>query len=200
MLAEAIKSRSSNTAKHHRNQVTWLDCLNFYITYGKSATLQFKIIWSYTMLWIWLIWHSLMWIHYYVKLGLWYEVRQSIPHLPVVLGCEELTATPTHQFSQSGRSRSSNYAVSNCTDLTECTKTMRRHDDCKGQIADFRDSFEIIKWLHLHFKCEIKTKTHFDWVLWQWSVSWTVGLMASWVAKWQLTSWRSGEEGVEGIG
>ena len=36
------------------------------------------------------------------------------------------------------------------------------------QIADFRDSFERIKWLYLLFKCGRKTKPHFQWVLWHW--------------------------------
>ena len=39
----------------------------------------------------------------------------------------------------------------------------------RGQIADFRDSFETINWLYLLFKCGIKTKTHFEWLLWHWS-------------------------------
>ena len=37
------------------------------------------------------------------------------------------------------------------------------------EIGDFRDSFETISWLYLLFKCEIKTKTHFEWLLWHWS-------------------------------
>ena len=48
-------------------------------------------------------------------------------------------------------------------------KTMSRHGECRGQIADFRDSFEMINWLYLLFKCGIKTKTHFEWLLWHWS-------------------------------
>ena len=59
-----------------------------------------------------------------------------------------------------------NHAVSNCEDLRERTKTMSRHGDRRGQIADFRGSFETINWLYLLFKCGIKTKTHFDWLLW----------------------------------
>ena len=39
----------------------------------------------------------------------------------------------------------------------------------RGQIADFRDSFETINWLYLLFTCGIKTKTHFEWFLWHWS-------------------------------
>ena len=30
-------------------------------------------------------------------------------------------------------------------------------------------SFETINWLYLLFKCGIKTKTHFEWLLWHWS-------------------------------
>ena len=62
-----------------------------------------------------------------------------------------------------------NHAVSNRADLRERTKTMRRHGDRRGQIADFRGSFETINWLYLLFKCGIKTKTHFEWLLWHWS-------------------------------
>ena len=62
-----------------------------------------------------------------------------------------------------------NHAVSNRADLRERTKTMGRHGDRRGQIADFRDSFETINWLYLLFKCGIKTKTHFEWLLWHWS-------------------------------
>ena len=62
-----------------------------------------------------------------------------------------------------------NHAVSNRADLRELTKTMSRHGDRRGQIADFRDSFETINWLYLLFKCGIKTKTHFEWLLWHWS-------------------------------
>ena len=62
-----------------------------------------------------------------------------------------------------------NHAVSNRADLRERTKTMSRHGDRRGQIADFRDSFETINWLYLLFKCGIKTKNHFEWLLWHWS-------------------------------
>ena len=62
-----------------------------------------------------------------------------------------------------------NHAVSNRADLRERTKTMSRHGDRRGQIADFRESFETINWLYLIFKCGIKTKTHFEWLLWHWS-------------------------------
>ena len=62
-----------------------------------------------------------------------------------------------------------NHAVSNRADLGERTKTMSRHGDRRGQIADFRDSFETINWLYLLFKCGIKTKTQFEWLLWHWS-------------------------------
>ena len=61
-----------------------------------------------------------------------------------------------------------NHRVSNCEDLREQTKTMRSLGDRRGRIDDFLDSFERIEWMHLLFKCGIKTKTHFEWVLW-WS-------------------------------
>ena len=62
-----------------------------------------------------------------------------------------------------------NHAVSNRGDLRERTKTMSRHGDRRGQISNFRDSFETINWLYLLFKCGIKTKTPFEWLLWHWS-------------------------------
>ena len=62
-----------------------------------------------------------------------------------------------------------NHAVSNRADLRERTKTMSRHGGRRGQITDFRDSFETINWLYLLFKCGMKTKTHFEWLLWHWS-------------------------------
>ena len=46
---------------------------------------------------------------------------------------------------------------------------MSHHGDRRGQIAAFGDSFETINWLYLLFKCGIKTKTHFEWLLWHWS-------------------------------
>ena len=62
-----------------------------------------------------------------------------------------------------------NHAVSNRADLRERTKTMSRHGDRRGQIADFRESFETINWLYLLFKCGIKKKKKFEWLLWHWS-------------------------------
>ena len=46
---------------------------------------------------------------------------------------------------------------------------MPSHGDRWVQMVDFRDSFQWIKWLYLHSKCGIKTKTHFEWLLWHWS-------------------------------
>ena len=48
----------------------------------------------------------------------------------------------------------------------ERTKTMSRLGNRRGRITDFRDSFETIICLYLSFKCGIKTKTHFEWLLW----------------------------------
>ena len=59
--------------------------------------------------------------------------------------------------------------MSNRADLRERTETSS-YGDRGGQIADFRDSFERIKWQYLLFKCEIQTKTHFEWVPWHWSL------------------------------
>ena len=39
---------------------------------------------------------------------------------------------------------------------------MSHNGDRRGQIADFRDSFETIDWLYLIFKCGMKTKTHLN--------------------------------------
>ena len=73
-----------------------------------------------------------------------------------------------------------NHAVSNRADLRECTKTMSRHGDRRGQIDDFLGSFETINWLYLLFKCGIKTKTHFEWLLWHWSSLGQLNLEPSW--------------------
>ena len=82
----------------------------------------------------------------------------------------ELTDTPTNLANQVKVGHAlANHAVSNRADLRECTKTMSRLGDRWGLIADFRDSFETIIWLYLLFKCGIKTKTHFEWLLWHWS-------------------------------
>ena len=75
----------------------------------------------------------------------------------------------THQFSQSGQRRSHSWLITPCLIAWIARKTMRSHDDRQRQIADFQDSFEKIKWLYLHFKCGLKTKTHFEWVRWHWS-------------------------------
>ena len=48
-------------------------------------------------------------------------------------------------------------------------KAISRHGDRRVQIADFRDSFKRINWLYLVFKCRIKTKHYFEWLLWHWS-------------------------------
>ena len=61
------------------------------------------------------------------------------------------------------------HAVCNRADLRERIKTMSRHGERRGQIAAFRDSFETINWLYLISKCGLKTKTHFEWLLWHWS-------------------------------
>ena len=84
-----------------------------------------------------------------------------------VFRTQELTDTPTNLANQV--TILTNDAESNRADLRERTKTMRRHWDRRGQIGDFRDSFERIKWLYLLSKCGIKTKTHFEWLLWHWS-------------------------------
>ena len=57
----------------------------------------------------------------------------------------------------------------NRADPRERTKTTSRHGDRRGQVTAFWDSFETINWLYLLFKCGIKTKTHFEWLLWHWS-------------------------------
>ena len=82
----------------------------------------------------------------------------------------ELTDTPNNLANRVKVGQLlTNHAVSNRADLRERTKTMSRYGDRRGQIADFRDSFETFNWLYLLFKCGIKTKTHFEWLLWHWS-------------------------------
>ena len=80
----------------------------------------------------------------------------------------ELTDTPTNLANQVKVGHAFDQSRSVQSDLRERTKTMSRHGDRQGQIADFRRSFETINWLYLLFKCGIKTKTHFEWLLWHW--------------------------------
>ena len=107
--------------------------------------------------------------------------KRITPHLPVssrVLGWEEIcisndgTHGHTHQFNQSGQSRSRSWPITECPiarTWESAQKRMSSHGDLRGQIADFRGSFERINWLYLLFKCGIKTKAHFEWLLWHWS-------------------------------
>ena len=78
-----------------------------------------------------------------------------------------------------------NHVATNRADLRERTKTMHSHGDRRGKIADFGDSYEIIKWLYLHSKCGIKTKNPV------WMASLTLIFTRSVELKCQLTSWRS---------
>ena len=39
---------------------------------------------------------------------------------------------------------------------------------------------DLIKWLYLLFKCGLKTKTHFEWVLWYWSSLCQLNLEPTW--------------------
>ena len=61
------------------------------------------------------------------------------------------------------------HALSNRADLSKRTETMSCHGDRQGRIADFRSRFETIKWLCFLCEYEIKTKTHFEWVLKPWT-------------------------------
>ena len=70
--------------------------------------------------------------------------------------------------------------MSNRADLRERTKTINSHGDRRGRNTDFRDSFERIKWLYLLSKCGIKTKTHFEWVLWHCSSLCQLNLVPTW--------------------
>ena len=77
----------------------------------------------------------------------------------IVFRTLELTDTPTNLSNQQVK-----------VPITQCPIARTWESAPKqGQIADFRDSFEGIKWLYLHSKCGIKTKTHFEWLLWHWS-------------------------------
>ena len=82
-----------------------------------------------------------------------------------------------------------NHAVFNRVDLRERTKTMSSHGDRRRQIADFRDSFERINWLYLLFKCGIKTKKHFEWLLWHWSSLGQLNLEHTWPRGLQSANW-----------
>ena len=106
------------------------------------------------------------------------SVRSITPHLLVssrVLGCEEnlylerwnsWRHPPIQPIKSMYVTLLTNQALSNHVDLREYTKTMGLPSDRRGQIADFRDSFERINSLYLLFKCGIKkTKTHFEWLI-----------------------------------
>ena len=62
----------------------------------------------------------------------------------------ELTDTPTNLANQVkvGHALDQSRSVQSRGPVTERTKTMSRHGDRRGQMADFRDSFETIIWLH----------------------------------------------------
>ena len=91
------------------------------------------------------------------------------PHFPVSCRVRtlELTATPTNLANQVklGHALDQTCSVQHA-DLSEHTKTMTCHDDRRRQIVNFWSRFEMIKWLHLLCMCGIKTKPHFEWVLW----------------------------------
>ena len=78
-----------------------------------------------------------------------------------------LEHTHTHQFSQSGQSRSRSWPITQCPMVR--TRGIRSHGDRQGQSADFRDNLERIKRQYLLFNCGIKTKPHIEWVLRHWS-------------------------------
>ena len=63
-----------------------------------------------------------------------------------MLGLTDTTTNLTNPFKLGHALESvTNLTVSICVDLRERTKTIRRHGDRWGQIADFWDSFERIK-------------------------------------------------------
>ena len=82
----------------------------------------------------------------------------------------ELTDTHTNLANQVevGHALNQSRSVHSCGP-ERARQTMSGHADRRRQVADFRDSFETINWLYLLFKYGIKTKTHFEWLLWHWS-------------------------------
>ena len=88
----------------------------------------------------------------------------------------------------------SKYVTFICVDLRKCTKTIRSHGDSQGQIADFQDNFERIKWLYLHFKCGISTRSHFEWVVWHWSSLCQLNLEPTRRHGLQSTNWPRGDQ------
>ena len=77
----------------------------------------------------------------------------------------------THQFSQSDQSRSHAWPITRCAIARTWGSAPKHCQSWRSSRTDhrFRDSFERIKWLYLHSKYGIKTKTHFEWLLWHWS-------------------------------
>ena len=71
----------------------------------------------------------------------------------------------THQFIQAGQTTRCAMAWT----WTSVPKTMSSHGDRRGQTADFRDSVEGTEWMYLLFKCGVKIKPCFEWVIWHWS-------------------------------
>ena len=96
----------------------------------------------------------------------------------------------THQFSQSGQSRSHSGPITQCP-IARTWESAPKQWAVMAIVEDRSPMFyrfERINWLYLIFKCGKKTKTDFEWLPWCWSSLCLlnlepVGLTASWVAK-----------------
>ena len=90
----------------------------------------------------------------------------------------ELTYTPTNFTNQVkvGHALDQSRSVQSCGP----ERAHQNNEQSRRQIANFWDSFERINWLYLLFKCGIKIKTHFEWLLWHWSSLGQLNLEPTW--------------------
>ena len=93
------------------------------------------------------------------------------------LGCEEKIVFRTLELTATPTSLATEVNVGQAWSITQCPIASTRESAptnsqvmaiTRGQIADFRYSFERIKWQYLLFACGIKTCTQFELVLWHW--------------------------------
>ena len=81
----------------------------------------------------------------------------------------ELTATPTNLTNQVKVGHALDQSRSVQLREPETAHQNNAQSWRSSRTNGFRDSFERIKWLYLLLNYGIKTKTHFEWVLWHWS-------------------------------
>ena len=92
----------------------------------------------------------------------------------------------THQFSQSGQSRSRSWPITQCPIAWTWESTPKQWA-VMAIIEDRSPTFETVLrgLIGCIYFISVGKKKHFEWLLWHWSS------LGQWVAKCQLTSWRS---------